>query len=64
MLDDLVKHANLTKLKVTMGGHAVASAVTEADIVASKRSHGDVLRTWRTQRLDPNDPMRWCHEDP
>lgn len=32
MLDDLMKPANKTKLKMTMGGHAVAGLVTEADI--------------------------------
>ncbi len=32
MLDDLMKPANHTKLKVTMGGHAVAGLVTVADI--------------------------------
>ena len=32
MLDELMKPANHTKLKITMGGHAVAGLVTEADI--------------------------------
>ncbi len=32
MLDDLMKPANLTKLKLTVGGHAVAGLVTVADI--------------------------------
>lgn len=32
MLDDLMKPANRTKLKVTMGNHAVAGLVTPADI--------------------------------
>lgn len=32
MLDDLMKPANRTKLKVTMGNHAVAGLVTVADI--------------------------------
>ena len=32
MLDDLMKPANLTKLKLTVGNHAVAGLVTEADI--------------------------------
>ena len=32
MLDDLMKPANLNKLKLTMGNHAVAGLVTEADI--------------------------------
>ena len=32
MLDDLMKPANHTKLKITMGGHAVAGLVTVADI--------------------------------
>lgn len=32
MLDELMKPANHTKLKVTMGGHVVAGLVTEADI--------------------------------
>lgn len=32
MLDDLMKPANLTKLKITVGNHAVAGLVTEADI--------------------------------
>ncbi len=32
MRDGLMKPANHTKLKVTMGGHAVAGLVTEADI--------------------------------
>ncbi len=32
MLDGLMKPANHTKLKVTMGGHAVAGLVTVADI--------------------------------
>ncbi len=32
MLDDLMKPANHTKLKLTMGGHAVAGLVTVADI--------------------------------
>ncbi len=32
MLDALMKPANLTKLKITVGNHAVAGLVTEADI--------------------------------
>ena len=32
MLDELMKPANLTKLKLTVGNHAVAGLVTEADI--------------------------------
>lgn len=32
MLDNLMKPANLTKLKMTVGNHAVAGLVTEADI--------------------------------
>lgn len=32
MLDELMKPANKTRLKVTMGNHAVAGLVTEADI--------------------------------
>lgn len=32
MLDDLMKPANLNKLKLTVGNHAVAGLVTEADI--------------------------------
>lgn len=32
MRDDLMKPANRLKLKLTMGGHAVAGLVTEADI--------------------------------
>lgn len=32
MLDDLMKPANLTKLKITIGNHAVAGLVTEIDI--------------------------------
>ena len=32
MLNDLMKPANLKKLKLTVGNHAVAGLVTEADI--------------------------------
>ena len=32
MLDELMKPANLNKLKLTVGNHAVAGLVTEADI--------------------------------